>query len=36
VFLPNSRGGQGYGHDFEGSVAGAVGQEEWIDNLTGA
>lgn len=35
VFLPNPRGGQGHGHDFAASVAGAVGQEEWADILTG-
>ncbi|GAA5185728.1 hypothetical protein GCM10023322_30390 [Rugosimonospora acidiphila] len=35
VFLPNPRGGQGHGHDFAASVAGAVGQEEWVDILTG-
>jgi dipeptidyl aminopeptidase/acylaminoacyl peptidase len=35
VFLPNPRGGQGHGHDFAASVAGAVGQEEWTDILTG-
>jgi dipeptidyl aminopeptidase/acylaminoacyl peptidase len=35
VFLPNPRGGQGHGHDFAARVAGAVGQEEWTDILTG-
>jgi dipeptidyl aminopeptidase/acylaminoacyl peptidase len=35
VFLPNPRGGQGHGHDFAASVAGAVGQDEWTDILTG-
>ncbi|MBA8923317.1 dipeptidyl aminopeptidase/acylaminoacyl peptidase [Kutzneria viridogrisea] len=35
VFLPNPRGGQGRGHDFAASVAGAVGQQEWTDILTG-
>jgi dipeptidyl aminopeptidase/acylaminoacyl peptidase len=35
VFLPNPRGGQGHGHEFAASVAGAVGQEEWTDILTG-
>ncbi len=35
VFLPNPRGGQGHGHDFAATVAGAVGQEEWTDILTG-
>jgi dipeptidyl aminopeptidase/acylaminoacyl peptidase len=35
VFLPNPRGGQGHGHDFAATVAGAVGQEEWTDILAG-
>lgn len=35
VFLPNPRGGHGHGHDFAASVAGAVGQGEWTDILTG-
>lgn len=35
VFLPNPRGGQGRGHEFAAAVAGAVGQEEWTDILTG-
>jgi dipeptidyl aminopeptidase/acylaminoacyl peptidase len=35
VFLPNPRGGQGHGHDFAASVAGAAGQDEWTDILTG-
>lgn len=35
VFLPNPRGGQGHGHDFAARVAGAVGQREWTDVLTG-
>lgn len=35
VFLPNPRGGQGHGHHFAASVAGAVGQQEWTDILTG-
>ncbi len=35
AFLPNPRGGQGHGHDFAARVAGAVGQEEWTDILTG-
>jgi dipeptidyl aminopeptidase/acylaminoacyl peptidase len=35
VFLPNPRGGQGHGHDFAASVAGAVGQDEWTDIVTG-
>lgn len=35
VFLPNPRGGQGHGHEFAASVAGAVGQAEWLDILTG-
>jgi dienelactone hydrolase len=35
VFLPNPRGGQGHGHEFAISVAGAVGTDEWTDILTG-
>jgi len=35
VFLPNPRGGQGHGHDVAASVAGAVGQDEWTDILSG-
>ncbi|WP_229795574.1 S9 family peptidase, partial [Saccharothrix coeruleofusca] len=35
VFLPNPRGGQGRGHDFAAAVAGAVGQQEWTDVLSG-
>jgi dipeptidyl aminopeptidase/acylaminoacyl peptidase len=35
VFLPNPRGGQGHGHTFAASVAGAVGTDEWTDILTG-
>jgi dienelactone hydrolase len=35
VFLPNPRGGMGHGHEFAFAVAGAVGQEEWTDILTG-
>jgi dipeptidyl aminopeptidase/acylaminoacyl peptidase len=35
VFLPNPRGGQGHGHDFAAGVAGAAGQDEWTDILTG-
>ncbi|RZQ64447.1 alpha/beta hydrolase family protein [Amycolatopsis suaedae] len=35
AFLPNPRGGFGHGHEFAASVAGAVGQEEWTDILTG-
>jgi dipeptidyl aminopeptidase/acylaminoacyl peptidase len=35
VFLPNPRGGQGHGHDFAASVAGAVGLDEWTDILAG-
>ncbi|WP_236795121.1 S9 family peptidase [Amycolatopsis sp. GM8] len=35
VFLPNPRGGQGHGHEFAASVAGAVGLGEWTDIVTG-
>ncbi|OKJ39145.1 dipeptidyl aminopeptidase [Streptomyces sp. CB01580] len=35
VFLPNPRGGQGHGHAFAASVAGAVGMNEWTDIVTG-
>jgi dipeptidyl aminopeptidase/acylaminoacyl peptidase len=35
VFQPNPRGGQGHGHAFAVSVAGAVGTGEWTDILTG-
>jgi dipeptidyl aminopeptidase/acylaminoacyl peptidase len=35
VFLPNPRGGQGHGHDFAASVAGAVGIGEWTDIVAG-
>ncbi len=35
VFLPNPRGGRGHGHAFAACVAGAVGQDEWTDILTG-
>ncbi|SNS82760.1 Dipeptidyl aminopeptidase/acylaminoacyl peptidase [Streptosporangium subroseum] len=35
VFLPNPRGGEGHGHDFAATVAGAVGMEEWTDILGG-
>jgi dipeptidyl aminopeptidase/acylaminoacyl peptidase len=35
VFLPNPRGGQGHGPAFAARVAGAVGLDEWTDNLTG-
>ncbi|KAA2267213.1 S9 family peptidase [Solihabitans fulvus] len=35
VFLPNARGGQGHGHEFAARVAGAVGDAEWTDVLTG-
>jgi len=35
VFLPNPRGGKGHGHQFAAGVAGAVGQDEWTDILTG-
>ncbi len=35
VFHPNPRGGTGHGHAFSAQVAGAVGQDEWTDILTG-
>ncbi|MFI7678441.1 S9 family peptidase [Actinophytocola sp. NPDC049390] len=35
VFLPNPRGGVGRGHEFVATVAGAVGQDEWTDILSG-
>lgn len=35
VFLPNPRGGLGHGHAFADTVAGAVGQEDWGDILSG-
>jgi dipeptidyl aminopeptidase/acylaminoacyl peptidase len=35
VFLPNPRGGQGHGHEFAATVAGAVGADEWTDILSG-
>lgn len=35
VFLPNPRGGQGHGHEFAATVAGAVGLDEWNDIVTG-
>jgi len=35
VFHPNPRGGTGHGHAFSAMVAGAVGQDEWTDILTG-
>ncbi len=35
VFLPNPRGGSGRGHEFAATVAGAAGQEEWTDIVTG-
>jgi len=35
VFLPNPRGGQGHGHEFAATVAGAVGTDEWTDILAG-
>ncbi|PZG17115.1 S9 family peptidase [Nonomuraea aridisoli] len=35
VFLPNPRGGEGHGHAFAASVAGAVGMDEWTDIVTG-
>ncbi|MFC5826289.1 prolyl oligopeptidase family serine peptidase [Nonomuraea insulae] len=35
VFLPNPRGGEGHGHAFAATVAGAVGLDEWTDIATG-
>ncbi|TNC29694.1 alpha/beta hydrolase family protein [Amycolatopsis alkalitolerans] len=35
VFLPNPRGGQGHGHEFAATVAGAVGLDEWTDIVAG-
>ncbi|KAB8194639.1 prolyl oligopeptidase family serine peptidase [Nonomuraea phyllanthi] len=35
VFLPNPRGGEGHGHAFASAVAGAVGQDEWADIVSG-
>ncbi|WP_232246458.1 S9 family peptidase [Kitasatospora mediocidica] len=35
VFLPNPRGGSGHGHAFAGTVAGAVGGDEWTDIHSG-
>lgn len=35
VFLPNPRGGEGHGHDFAATVAGAVGMDEWTDIVSG-
>jgi dipeptidyl aminopeptidase/acylaminoacyl peptidase len=35
VFHPNPRGGTGHGHAFSAMVAGAVGQDEWTDILSG-
>ena len=35
VFHPNPRGSQGHGQAFAAPVAGAVGQDEWIDILAG-
>ena len=35
VFLPNPRGGQGHGHAFAATAAGAVGLDEWTDVQTG-
>ena len=35
VFHPNPRGSQGHGQAFAAMVAGAVGQDEWTDILTG-
>ncbi|MEU9833989.1 S9 family peptidase [Streptosporangium sp. NPDC048047] len=35
VFLPNPRGGEGHGHDFAATVAGAAGMQEWTDIIGG-
>lgn len=35
VFLPNPRGGEGHGHAFAATVAGAVGLDEWTDIVSG-
>ncbi|MEU6672163.1 S9 family peptidase [Streptomyces sp. NPDC046727] len=35
VFLPNPRGGSGHGHEFAAMAAGAVGDDEWTDILSG-
>ncbi|SDJ02238.1 S9 family peptidase [Nonomuraea jiangxiensis] len=35
VFLPNPRGGEGHGHEFAATVAGAVGMDEWTDIVSG-
>lgn len=35
IFLPNPRGGEGHGHAFAASVAGAVGMQEWTDITSG-
>ncbi|WP_326823859.1 alpha/beta hydrolase family protein [Streptosporangium sp. NBC_01756] len=35
VFLPNPRGGEGHGHAFATTVAGAVGMDEWTDIVSG-
>ncbi|MGP3931977.1 S9 family peptidase [Nonomuraea sp. KM88] len=35
VFLPNPRGGEGHGHAFAATVAGAVGMDEWTDIVSG-
>jgi dipeptidyl aminopeptidase/acylaminoacyl peptidase len=35
AFLPNPRGSSGRGHEFAATVAGAVGQDEWTDLLSG-
>jgi dipeptidyl aminopeptidase/acylaminoacyl peptidase len=35
VFLPNPRGGQGHGHAFAATAAGAVGGAEWTDITDG-
>ena len=35
VFLPNPRGGMGHGHAFAASVAGAVGEDDYADVISG-
>jgi dipeptidyl aminopeptidase/acylaminoacyl peptidase len=35
VFMSNPRGGKGHGREFATMVAGALGQQEWTDTLSG-